>query len=94
MRSVNFEGAELAIGGKQNQYNTLHAKLLPGNEKEVVMIFELTDEEVAEIVRTKKLIYSQWTFGRSFQPMKIMVHWPEEVVPKILPDINTDPKLN
>lgn len=94
MRSLKFEGCTHAIAGTQNQYNTLHAQLLPGKEGEVLMIFELTDEEVAEIVRTKKVVYSRLTFGQSFQPFKIMPQWPNENVPEILPDVNSDPKLN
>lgn len=92
MRSLKFEGADLAIGGTQNQYNTLHARKKPTGE--VIMIFELTDEEVAEIVRTKKLVYSRLVGNSAFQPMKIMTQWPDENVPEILPDINSDPKLN
>lgn len=71
MKSINFEDATLKIGGKQEEYETLHAVLLSGKEKEVIMIFELTDEEVAEIVRNKRLYYSRFTFGYNFQPMRI-----------------------
>jgi hypothetical protein len=94
MRSLKFNGCTHAIAGTQNQYKTLHAQRLPGKEGEVLMIFELTDEEVAEIVRTKKIVYSRLTFGDPFQPFKIMTVWPGETAPEILPDINSDPKLN
>ena len=94
MRSVKFEGCTHAIAGTQKEYDTLHAQVLPGKEGEALMIFELTDEEVQEIVRTKKLVYSRLTFGGLFQPFKIMTQWPFETVPEILPDLNNDPKLN
>jgi hypothetical protein len=94
MRSLKFSGCTQSIAGNQIQYNTLHAQQLPGPEGEVLMIFELTDEEVEEIVRTKKIVYSRLTFGSMFQPMKIMTQWPGEVAPEILPDVNNDPKLN
>lgn len=94
MRSLKFEGCTHAIAGTQNQYSTIHAQRLPGKEGEVLIIFELTDEEVAEIVRTKKIVYSRLTFGGAFQPMKILTQWPGDVAPEILPDINNDPKLN
>lgn len=94
MKSVKFEGCTHAIAGSQNQYSTLHAQLLPGKEGEVIIIFDLTDDEVNEIVRTKKIVYSRLTFGSSFQPMKIMTVWPGDVAPEILPDVNSDPKLN
>lgn len=82
----------MAIAGTQNQYNTLHAQKTRTGE--LLMIFELTDEEVAEIIRTKKLVYRRLTGGQSFQPMSIMTQWPGETAPEILPDINNDPKLN
>lgn len=92
MRSLKFEGCNMAIAGNQQQYQTIHAKLEPTGE--CTMIFELTDEEVAEIVRTKKIVYQRLTIGNKFQPMKIMTQWPGEVAPRLLPDINSDPKLN
>lgn len=94
MRSLKFEGCTHAIAGTQNQYNTLHGQLMPGKEGEFIMIFDLTDEEVSEIVRTKKLVYRQLTFGASFQPMNILTQWPGETAPEILTDVNNDPKLN
>jgi hypothetical protein len=94
MKSVKFEGCTHAIAGTQNQYNTLHGQLMPGKEGEFRIIFELNDDEVNEIIRTKKLIYRQLTFGNQYQPMNILVHWPDENVPELLPDINNDPKLN
>lgn len=94
MRSLKFTGCTHAIAGTQNQYNTLHGELVPGKEGEFRMIFELTNEEVEEIVRTKKLVYRQLTFGQRFQPMNILVQWPGETAPEILPDVNNDPKLN
>lgn len=41
-----------------------------------VACFELTDEEVAQIVKTKKLWYRQMIFGNKFQPMNIFVDNP------------------
>lgn len=92
MRSLKFEGCNMAIAGNQQQYRTIHAKL--ESTGECTMIFELTDEELAEIVRTKKIVYQRLTFGDKFQPMNILTHWPGDVAPEILPDVNSDPKLN
>lgn len=93
MRSLKFEGSS-PIAGTQQEYNTLHAEFVPGPYGERRIIFELTDEEVAEIVRTKKLVYRQLTFGQRFQPMNILTQWPGETAPEILSEINNDPKLN
>jgi hypothetical protein len=94
MRSLKFEGCTHAIAGTQKEYGTLHDQLIDGSKGEFIMIFELTDEEVEEIVITKKLVYRQLTFGNQYQPMNILVHWPDENVPELLPDLNNDPKLN
>lgn len=94
MRSLKFEGCTHAIAGSQKEYGTLHGQLVDGSKGEFIMIFELTDEEVEEIVRTKKLVYRQLTFGQNFQPMNILTQWPGETAPQILSDINNDPKLN
>lgn len=92
MKSLNFKGATLKIGGTQQEYNTLHAIPMPTGE--VHIIFELTEEELAEITRTRKLVYTQLTFGMPFQPMRLDTKWPGSEPPEILPDTNKDPKLN
>jgi hypothetical protein len=71
MQSIKFPGATLEIGKGQEQYNTLHAMPQPGTEGEVIMCFELTDEEIERIKETKKLWYFRWTFNQAFQPFRI-----------------------
>jgi hypothetical protein len=38
--------------------------------------FELTDAEIAEMIATRKLWYTQTTFGRPFQPVYLSTHNP------------------
>jgi Zn ribbon nucleic-acid-binding protein len=65
MQSIDFPGAVFKIGAGQDQYNTLHAMPVgTGEEDEVVMVFELTDEEVEQIRKTKKLFYHRLRFSR------------------------------
>lgn len=85
MKSIDFPGATLKIGKNQEDiYNVIHALPVGGPEGEIIACFELTDEEIEEIRRTKKLYYSRWTFGGvckcqkcgtinpvGFQPMRI-----------------------
>lgn len=72
MKSIDFPGAFLKIGAAQDEYNTVHALPVEGSpEGEVIAIYELTDEEIQQIVHTKKLFYSRWTFGHKFQPFRI-----------------------
>jgi len=71
MKSIKFPGATIEIGKGQPEYNVLHAMQGP-NEAELVMCFELSDEELAEINRTKKIYYSRLMYGGGgFQPMKL-----------------------
>lgn len=62
MKSIDFPGAFLKIGEGQDEYHTIHAMPLDGPEGEVIAMYELTDEEVQQIVKTKKIFYSRWTF--------------------------------
>lgn len=88
MNSIDFPGATLKIGANQTDiYNVIHAQPLDGPTGEVVAIFELSDEELAEIIKTKKIYYSRLTFGgkcqcehcgkitaSGFQPMRLQTN--------------------
>jgi hypothetical protein len=45
--------------------------------------FELSDEEIEEIVRTKKLWYTQMLFGNQFQPVGMSTQNPFTVIDAI-----------
>lgn len=80
MQSIKFPGATLEIGkGQEDVYNVLHAMPQPGTEGEVIMCFELTDEEIEKIKETKKLWYFRWTFNQPFQPMKLAVNLEDHI---------------
>lgn len=71
MKSVKFEGCNLEIGKGQSEYNVIHAIGIPGPEGEIVACYELDDEEIAELVKTKRIYYHRLTFGQPFQPMRL-----------------------
>lgn len=73
MKSIKFPGCDLEIGKGQPQYTVLHAMRVPGPEGEVLMCFELTDDEIDRIKETKRIYYRRLTFGGPFQPMNLMV---------------------
>lgn len=75
----------MAIGKNQPQYNVLHARPVKGAEGKVIMCFQLTEEEAREISETRKVFYSQLTFGQKFQPMNLFPesHYNEVLVPII-----------
>ena len=72
MKSIDFPGATLKIGGNQTDiYNVIHAYPLNDGRGEVLAIYELTEEEAERIFQTRKIYYSRLTFGNKFQPMRI-----------------------
>lgn len=81
MHSVKFPGTNIAIGkGQEDTYNVLHGMVVPGPEGELIIKFELTDEDIARIVQDRCLYYHRLTFGstcdecgalQKFQPMHI-----------------------
>ena len=86
MEAINFPEANLMLAEDQPEYKTLPVFLKnkrinangynPNLTKkdipwEMTACFELTDEEIAEIVKTKKLWYTQLIMGRNFQPIRI-----------------------
>lgn len=78
MKSIKLPDFNIEIGKGQPEYNVLHAKeISPENTGSLLMCFELTDEEVAEIVKTKRTYYSRLTFYEKFQPMRLSVEMPE-----------------
>lgn len=85
MKSLDFPEAVIAIAKEQTEYNTLYCFVGNIEERPMICQFELTDEEVADIVKNKKLFYSQYTFGNYYQPMAIMTKNPfsEPLVPTV-----------
>lgn len=94
MDAINFEQATVNVAESQDEYNTLPSAILnePIGDTDmqaitVVNCFELTDEEVARIVKYKKLWHRTLTFGRPLQPFNIFAvedyfsgdSWSEEV---------------
>ena len=74
MKSIDFKGAFAKIGANQQDlYNVIHAYPLAGPEGEMIACYELTDEELEKLIKTKRIYYSRLTFGQPFQPMRIQV---------------------
>lgn len=73
MRSVNFPGANVKIGEGQPEYNVIHAMIGDQEVGELICCFEFTDEEIQQIILSKRVYYSRLTFGQPFQPMRLFV---------------------
>lgn len=65
MKPVQFDGVNVVIGKDQEEYQDLPAQIV--GEK-VITCWELSDQEVEEIVKSKKIWLGVLTFGMPFQP--------------------------
>lgn len=79
MHSVELPGARLKIGAGQDQYNVIHAIPVEGSpEGIIVAAYQLTDEEIEQIRKSRRIYYTRMTFFQDFQPMRIFTD-PSEV---------------
>jgi len=74
MEPKKFKGQNIVIGDTQPQYKPLPALLMSGKEGEVITCWELTQEEIDEIVANRCLYLSQLTFNNPLQPIKPMAN--------------------
>jgi len=73
MKAVTFPGVNRIIVKEQPQYLQMTAMRLPGNEGEIIVCFELTDEELEEIRKTKRIYIKQLTFNTPYRPIMPLV---------------------
>lgn len=91
MKSIDFPKANIAIAKDQPQYQTLYAHVdKSGNDKTLGLTccLELSGEELSEVLRTGKIWFTQLTFGRGYNPIRMSTSSPfseEESASDILP---------
>lgn len=73
MKPVHFPGVNRIIGKEQPQYLQLPAMVIPGDDGEVIVCFELTDEEIEELKKTKLIYVKQLTFNTPYRPIMPLV---------------------
>lgn len=77
MKSIKTAQFNITIAENQDQYETVHAHIDTHDPAVPITIcMELTDDEIAQIVKSKKLYYRQLTFGQMTHPFCIMVDNP------------------
>lgn len=69
MKPIEFPGANVTFAKDQPEYQPLPAMVLKDNEGSVITCWELTDEEIETISKTKKLYLKQLTFRHPLQPI-------------------------
>lgn len=85
MTPVQFPEVNCVLAKDQPEYTPLpvfYNRESP--QKEMTACFELTDEEVAEVIRTRKIWHTQLTFGNPFQPIWLTTSSPF-VAPVVAP---------
>jgi len=97
MKAINFEGNNFVLAEDQPEYESLpvHVKynIIPEGEVpwEITACFEFSDEEIQELIKTKKLYYSQLVFGNLFHPMRLSLKNPVDILGDgNSPEVNED----
>lgn len=84
MKPVSFDEMNTVIGENQAEYMPLPALVKPCSVRDgddvnviprgnVISCWELSDEEIAEIVKTKRVYLSVLTFGEPVRPCLVTV---------------------
>lgn len=76
MKAVEFPEVNIRIAEKQPEYETLPAHVSEDSQGIVTSCFELSDEEIAEIVKTRKLWHQQLAFHQPMQPIVLITQNP------------------
>lgn len=86
MKSIDFAQANLPLAKDQPEYETLHVyfdrtdQTLP-----MTSCMELSEEEVREVIKTRKIWFKQLTFGKGYNPILMSTQCPFEK------DVNVSP---
>lgn len=69
MKPTEFEGQNVVFAKDQPQYQPLPAFKNDSQQGEVVQCWQLSDEEIETIVKTKRMWVMQMTFNAPLQPI-------------------------
>lgn len=70
MKPVEFKGQNVVFGQDQPEYQPLPALRMPDGE--VITCWEMTDEQLQEVIRTKRVYLKQLTFNGPLQPVMVL----------------------
>lgn len=78
MQLVEFPEQTVVIAKDQPEYEPLPAHVYPNDRAgRITCCWELTDEELADLLRTKRIWHTVMTFGQSLQPQLLQVEKPD-----------------
>jgi hypothetical protein len=79
MKPISFKGQNVVFAKDQPEYQPLPALRMPDGE--VITCWELSDEELEGVTKTKRIYLSQLTFNQALQPVKISVDLSDGIEP-------------
>lgn len=78
MIAIDFEESNMDLAKNQPQYQTMPVHVDPTDpDVPVTACLELSEEEIAEIVLTKKIWHTQLCFGDRVQPIRMSTTKPD-----------------
>lgn len=72
MKSVDFPGCNVQLGKGQEEYFTLPAMHMQDEEGTIYTCWELSDEELEQVKKTKRVYVRNLTFNQGFSPINVM----------------------
>lgn len=78
MTPVEFPERTLVLAENQPEYTPLPVHISPDNTHAMTACFELSDDEIQTLLKTKRIWYTQLTFGNLFHPIILSVDNPFE----------------
>lgn len=71
MEAVEFKGQNVVMGKDQPQYRPLPALRIMDEQGQAITCWEVSDEELEEIIKTRRIYLSQLTFNQPLQPVML-----------------------
>lgn len=79
-KAITFVGCNIILGAGQEEYIPLPAMLEEDHDQRpMTFCWEFSEEEMTELIRTRRLWHTVWTFGHKFQPVLLQAFKPDHV---------------
>jgi len=91
MKPIKFKGHNAVLGKGQPEYEELPAFINHASPMgEISQCWEITDDDLITIAKTRKIWVTQFTFGERLQPIRVEADSP---IPEPQPGATTDPRI-
>jgi len=77
MKPIEFKGFNVTFAKDQPEYQQLPALRMPDGE--VYTCWELTDEELERVIKSKCIFFKQLTFNHPLQPILPLVELGDDI---------------